>query len=322
MLNDQLDILVVDDEESIRIVVSQVLIDDGHRVTTAESGEQALDLISKRPFNLVVTDIRMSGMSGIDLLKKIRSINSSAEVVIITSYGSMDSAIQAMRDGAYDYLAKPFESLHAISSVAARVKDKIRLSQENNELNEKVRTYNSQLKRANQELKELTTIDSLTNLFNKLYFHKYLESEFIRSRRYEHAVSLFMVDVDNMKQYNNKYGRLRGDDLLCFLAELLRSGIRDTDVACRYGGEKFAIIMPETRKDDAIVLAEKIRKSVEDYPFVGQETQPDGTVTVSIGVAGFPCDCEEDLEIVQLAEEALLEAKRSGRNKVAAASLK
>ncbi len=322
MINDQFDILIVDDEESIRRVVSQVLIDDGYRVTTAESGELAFDLILKRPFNLVITDIRMSGMSGMELLRKIRSANSSIEVVIITSFASLDTAVQAMRDGAYDYLAKPFESLHAISSVAARVKEKIRLNQEKNELDEKLRIYNSQLERANQELTELTTSDSLTNLFNKQYFQRYFEAEFIRSHRYNHAVSLLMVDVDSLQQYNETYGQACGDDLLRFMAELLRSSIRITDVACRYGGDEFVIIMPETTKDGAIALAEKIRKSVEDYPFEGQETQPEGTVTVSIGVAGYPGDGEEGSEIIQHVEEALLEAKNSGRNRVVAAGLK
>ncbi len=321
MLNDHFDILVVDDEESIRRVVSRVLIDDGHRVTTAESGEQAFELILKRPFNLVITDIRMSGMTGMDLLKKIRKLNSSIEVVIITSYSSLDTAVQAMRDGAYDYLAKPFESLYSISSVAARVKDKFRLNQQKNELDGKLREYNSQLESAHQELAELTATDSLTNLFNKLYFQRYFETELIRSRRYNHAVSLFMVNIDNLKQYNDKHGRTRGDDLLRFLAELLMSSIRTPDVACRYDGDEFVVIMPETTKDCAIELAEKIRQTVEDYPFEGQETQPDGSVTVSIGVASYPSDGEGDSEIVQRAVDALHEAKRNGHNKVVAAGI-
>ncbi len=321
MLNDHFDILVVDDEESIRRVVSRVLIDDGHRVTTAETGEHAFDLILKRPFNLVITDIRMSGMNGMELLKKIRKVNSSIEVVIITSYASLDTAVQAMRDGAYDYLAKPFESLHAISSVAARVKDKFRLNQQNNELNDKLRTYNSQLERANQELKELTTSDSLTNLFNKHYFERYFKAEFIRSHRFNHELSLIFIDVDYMKQYNDKHGRTRGDDLLRFIAELLSANIRITDVACRHSGDEFVIIMPETTKDGALLLAEKIRKAVEDYPFEGQETQPDGSVTVSIGVAGYPSDGDKGAEIIQYAVEALHEAKHSGHNRIVAAGL-
>lgn len=319
MQDEHFDILVVDDEESIRRVVSRVLIDDGHRVTTAETGEQAFDLILKRPFNLVITDIRMSGMSGMELLTKIRKVNSSIEVVIITSYASLDTAVQAMRDGAYDYLAKPFESLHAISSVAARVKDKFLLNRQTNELNQKLRTYNSQLERANQELKELTTSDTLTNLFNKLYFEKYFKAEFIRSYRYNHTLSLILVDVDYMEKYNDKHGRKRGDDLLRFMAELLSASIRVTDVACRYSGEEFIVIMPETTKEGAVVLADKIRKAVEDYPFDGQETQPDGNITVSIGVAAYPGDGESDSDIVQSVEEAVKEAQRSGNNKVVAA---
>ena len=314
MQNDHFDILVVDDEESIRRVVSRVLIDDGHRVTTAETAEEAFELVLKRPFNLVITDIRMSGMSGMELLKKIRKVNSSVEVVIITSYASLDTAVQAMRDGAYDYLAKPFESLHAISSVAARVKDKYRLNQQTNDLNEKLRTYNAQLERANQELKELTTTDSLTNLFNKLYFEKYFKAEFVRSQRYHHPLSLIFVDVDYMQQYNDKHGRKRGDDLLRFMAELLSANVRMTDIACRYDGEEFVVIMPETTKEGAEILAEKIRKAVEEYPFEGQETQPDGSVTVSIGMAAYPGEGESDSEVIQHAVEALHEAKRGGHN--------
>lgn len=319
MKNNHLDILVVDDEESIRRVISQVLIDDGHRVTTAESGEQAYDFITQRPFHMVITDIRMSGMSGMELLKKIKNHKPTIEVVIITSYASLDTAVQAMRDGAYDYLAKPFESLYAISSVAARVEDKLRLYEKKNELNQKLQKYNAQLERANQELKELSTVDSLTNLFNKTYLKRVLEEELIRSERYDHALSVMCIDVDGVAQIRRAHGDQGGDQLLRFIAELIRSNIRSTDMACRYHDDKFVIVMPETARDGALVLAEKIRKSVEEYPFDGKGSQTSSPITVSIGLSTYPTDGDQVEDMVRRAGEAAQEAKRSGNHIVVAA---
>jgi len=120
-------VLVVDDEESLLAVLSQVLSKNGYEVTAAASGEEAWDIFQTDPFPLVITDIVMKEMTGIELLQKIKEMCPDTQVIIITSYASLDTAINALRSGAYDYLFKPFEDLEMISAVTARAVEKMRL---------------------------------------------------------------------------------------------------------------------------------------------------------------------------------------------------
>ena len=123
-------ILVVDDEDSIRDIIKQVLDEDGHTVTTASSGEAALEILVESPVQLVITDIRMEGIDGMELLAKIKATNPETEVVIITSHASLDSSITALRKGAFDYLLKPFENLDVISNMVNKVAKKLQEEEE------------------------------------------------------------------------------------------------------------------------------------------------------------------------------------------------
>lgn len=148
---DSMQILVVDDEESLLAVLSQVLERDGYNITTAKSGEEAWEIFQQTPFPLVITDIVMQGMTGIELLEKIKQIQSETQVIIMTSYASLDTAVTAMRAGAYDYLFKPFEDLTVITAVAGRAAEKIRLKAENKSLVDKLKGVNSELENRVEE---------------------------------------------------------------------------------------------------------------------------------------------------------------------------
>jgi signal transduction histidine kinase len=143
----EIPILVVDDEQSVRNVLSQVLKDEGFVVTEAADGEQAMAAFEEALYPLVITDIVMPGLSGIELLEKIKKRNSETQVIIITSHASMDTAIQALRNGAYDYLFKPFEDINLISTVTKRAIEKIRLTSENRRLLAKLKSKNMELER-------------------------------------------------------------------------------------------------------------------------------------------------------------------------------
>jgi diguanylate cyclase (GGDEF)-like protein len=127
---------------------------------------------------------------------------------------------------------------------------------------------------------------------------------------------MLFIDLDYFKQYNDTHGHLDGDDLLRAMAVCLKRYLRKSDILARYGGEEFTVILPSTSKKDAQVAAEKIRRFVEEYPFHGQETQPSGNVTVSIGVSTFPDDGSDAPSIVNQADKAMYQAKNSGRNRV------
>jgi signal transduction histidine kinase len=143
----QINILVVDDEDSIRSILTKVLQDDGFVVTEADSGEAALELFKQRVFDLVISDIVMPGINGIELLERIKDLYPATEVIIITSHASLDTAVQALRCGAYDYLFKPFGDLNLISAVTKRAIEKIRLTSENRRLLAKLKDKNMELER-------------------------------------------------------------------------------------------------------------------------------------------------------------------------------
>ena len=234
----------------------------------------------------------------------------------MTSHASLDSAITAMRSGAYDYLIKPFEDLQLISAVADRTVEKIWLIARNEELMKTLKQNNQELARANDFLRDLALRDGLTGLYNHRYFQETLASELTRSRRHARALSLIFIDVDFFKQYNDYHGHVEGDRLLKGLSKLLKKRLRISDVLARYGGEEFVIILPETIKGNALALANNIREVIADYPFPGREKQPEGRVTISIGVAAFPEDGSDPTSLVLKADKALYRAKSEGRNTV------
>jgi diguanylate cyclase (GGDEF)-like protein len=309
-------ILVVDDEESIRAVLTEVLTDDGFSVTQAANGLEAWAVLQDVSHPLVITDIKMPEMSGIELLKKIRQTVPDTEVIIITSYASLDTAITALRYGAYDYLFKPFEDIKLISAAASRAIEKVRLLRQNQRLLRILKQKNIQLKKVNKTLKWLARRDGLTGLYNHRYFQEILSAEFTRAVCYNQYFSVAFLDLDHFKHYNDTNGHQQGDQLLRTLAKILKSCLRETDFLARYGGEEFTIILPSTTRGEALAVAEKIRGRVERYPFKGRETQPNGCVTISVGISTFPDDGKDNASLMETADQALYEAKESGRNQV------
>lgn len=309
-------VLVVDDEESLRGLIAQILLEDGHDVTEAASGEQALEEFRKKHHPLVITDIRMGGISGIQLLREIKQIQPETQVIIMTSHASLDTALTALRAGAYDYLIKPFDDLELISAVVNRAIDKINLISENRILVDKLKNYNEELEYVNRTLRELAIRDGLTGLHNHRYFQECLTAELARAHRYERAFSLIILDVDFFKHYNDTHGHLEGDRLLCALAQFLKGCVRKSDVVARYGGEEFVAILPETTREGAVAFAEGLRKRIADYSFPHREAQPLGSLTVSLGVSTYPANGVDGPALIHFADQALYLAKRQGRNMV------
>lgn len=158
--------------------------------------------------------------------------------------------------------------------------------------------------------------DELTGLYNRRYLRQEMEREVLRSRRYQHSVALVMLDLDDFKRYNDLYGHPAGDRLLRELAEVMRSEVRPTDSLVRYGGDEFAVILPETGLDGAVEVAERLRRRVAEHRFPVEEgSEVVGQVTISLGVAAFPLHASTAQELLQAADEALLLAKQ-GKNRV------
>ncbi|MDP2277681.1 MAG: GGDEF domain-containing protein [Nitrospirota bacterium] len=166
---------------------------------------------------------------------------------------------------------------------------------------------------------ELSKTDGLTGLKNHREFKEAFNAEILRAKRYQRPSSLLMIDIDYFKNYNDAHGHPQGDILLKKLAELIKENLQNTDVVARYGGEEFAALLLETPKDQAESIAERLRSMIEWCRFPKEETQPDGKVTISIGVSSFPDDGNSAEGVLHAADKALYEAKRTGRNKVVSA---
>lgn len=162
--------------------------------------------------------------------------------------------------------------------------------------------------------REMALTDSLTGLNNHRYFHERITQEMSRAKRFRKNLSLLVIDVDNFKKYNDANGHLAGDDALKRISTIIKENIRVADVAARYGGEEFMVILPETSKEQAMMVAERIRSAIEKESFIGEESIPGRNLTVSIGVATFPEDSETKDELIKKADEAMYTAKLRGKN--------
>lgn len=169
-----------------------------------------------------------------------------------------------------------------------------------------------------QELRKISITDALTGLLNRRYFQERLAEEVDRATRHGSALSLIMIDIDHFKAYNDANGHVAGDRALVLVGRSLRASIRTIDVVSRFGGEEFAVILPETRKAEAMDIGERVRREVEALYFAGEEAQPARRLTVSLGVAGFPEDARDLKSLIQRADRALYAAKAEGRNRIVA----
>lgn len=161
---------------------------------------------------------------------------------------------------------------------------------------------------------QLSVKDTLTSLYNRRYLENYFEGELARSVRYNHPFSIAMIDIDNFKKYNDVYGHQAGDKLLKDLSSLMKKSARDIDKVVRYGGEEFLIVFPETGKTSAIMVSERIRKSIEEHTFILPNKNLSPSVTVSIGVASFSSDAKTGSEVIKKADDMLYKAKSEGKN--------
>ena len=293
-------ILVVDDEPAIRELLSEALGGTGYLVSVARDGREALHLAYQEKFDVAVVDIKLPGIDGMDLLRQLKRVDADLSVILVTGHASVESAVQALRQGAYDYFTKPI-NLDQMRATVVRALERRFLMKEA----EQKETY-----------RRLSNTDGLTGLANHRHFRKIIDQETYRSKRYGHRFCLLMIDVDHFKVYNDLNGHPAGDRALCGMARLLMDNVRTTDFVARYGGEEFAVILPETTLEAGLVISQNLRRLVEGCRFEEATGLPEGRITVSIGIANFPADAATADELLEAADGALYVAKRQGRNRV------
>lgn len=294
-------ILIVEDSKLQSMIMCKNLGPEKFEILTARDGYHALETAHETKPDLIILDVVLPGMDGFSVCEKLKSSPATVNipVLMITSLESMSNKLKGLECGADDYLIKPI--------------DKRELQVRVNSLLKKKRLHDQLVANYNQLL-ERSIRDGLTGLYNYGYFQEQLNSEINRARRYKRQFSLLILDVDYFKVYNDTNGHPAGDNVLRELAGILLSNSRNTDLVARYGGEEFVIMLPETGKEGAAAVAEKIRRAVAEYPFKYQEKQPGGNLTVSIGVASFPEDASSAGELINKADQALYKAKKCGKN--------
>jgi diguanylate cyclase (GGDEF)-like protein len=323
-------VLVVDDEPVVLQTLVPLLAPD-YDVLTAESAEAARNQLGGRPVDIVLTDQRMPGQSGVGLLEWVREHFPRTVRLLMTSFTDLDDVIAAVNRGhVYHYLLKPWRTedlLHVLRNAAEKCQLESQqdyllqeLREANRELEQRVGRRTRELQEANQllqqrtrELERLALTDSLTGLFNRRAMDELLRFEMKRHDRYPSPLALAVIDADHFKDVNTQYLLTGGDAALRGLARVLTGTLREVDSVGRIGGEEFLVIARETGEDGARSLAERIRATVAATPILyeGQAI----TLTVSVGVAvaavGAPATHEGLLEA---AAAALARAKESGRN--------
>jgi len=176
--------------------------------------------------------------------------------------------------------------------------------------------YIQRIGRLFDKVKILSITDDLTSLPNRRHFFDKLDEEIARARRYSRKLFLFMIDIDNFKHYNDSLGHQEGDAILRMFADRLRKSVRIPDFVARYGGEEFSIIMPEADEEMAFRMAKRLCKEIAAYPFTENKNVSSENLTISIGIAGFPDDAANAVELIRKADSVLYRAKKEGKNRV------
>jgi diguanylate cyclase (GGDEF)-like protein len=279
--------LSVDDDGELRELLHELICQMGHASVTATDGVDALEKMEEKQFDIVITDINMPRLNGVGLIKRITSDFSDTDVIAITGYQTEYNYTDIIALGASDFISKPIN----IDEFEAKIK---RIVRERN---------------MRFELRRLSTCDALTGLYNRRHLDDNLQNEAIRASRQHYDLYLLLIDIDNFKVYNDKYGHQQGDRLLQELARIILRSIRDNvDSGYRYGGDEFAATILHANPQQALMVAERLRTEYNERNLV--------PTSLSIGIAKLKNShgtLEEDLDdLIRKADQALYLAKNNG----------
>lgn len=301
--------LLVDDSLTEQLIITRYLKDMDHEVTVASNGPDALAKIKASQPDVILLDVVMPGMSGLEVAKTIR--NTYQDWIPIIFLSAMDNP-KDIHDGIVaggdDYIAKPADKV--ILSSKMKAMERIALMRA-----ELIETQ-EKLELANQALAIQASQDGLTGVANRREFDAQLRRELFRCQREGYPLGLLMCDIDYFKHYNDTYGHLAGDDCIIIIAQLLvKNLIRSSDLVARYGGEEFAILLPNIDESGLINLAERLNQQVNGADIEHRNSKIANHVTLSIGgICATELDTVTPAQIIELADQALYQAKRSGRN--------
>ena len=294
-------ILIVDDDIAIKESVEEFLTLMAYEVKSAENAFQAINILKTFQPDIVLTDIMMQGMDGLELTRRIRG-QYDIDVMVMTGYSADYSYEEAINAGASDFIFKPFR----FEELDLRIKRMLREA-----------AFKKERDKLLENMKQLAITDGLTGLYNSRQFFYQIKQEIKRFQRYFRDLSLLMLDIDFFKKYNDTWGHLEGDRVLMSMGMVISSCLRSMDSAYRYGGEEFAVILPETELKEACLVGNRIKNNIQKAVFT-PENGVQTSVTVSIGAAQFIKD-EGFTSFIKRTDKALYLSKKNGRNQLTVA---
>jgi diguanylate cyclase (GGDEF)-like protein len=301
-------ILLVDDDLVVRAKVSESLEQDGFEVILAKNGNDGIAAYQEYRPDLILVDAVMPILDGFEFCEQLKNLGERlTPILMITSLDDNDSVDRAFASGATDYITKPIN----LPVLRQRVRNLVRQSH-------LIKNQLTELQQANQDLKLLANLDSLTKLSNRRGFDDYIHKEWDRMKRIKAPLSLIMCDVDFFKNYNDRYLHPNGDKCLVKVAMSMRSTVRRSgDLVARYGGEEFAIVLPNTDALGAVSVGENVRSAIKGLQITHEASAVCPYVTVSVGVSTIIPNSENDFQaLINAADRALYQAKSQGRDRV------
>lgn len=295
--------LLVVDDNLLNLRLAYEILGSQYQVFAATTGQQALDFCATTPPDLILLDVVMSGMDGLETCRRLQADPATRDIPVIfvtggTREGDEEACWQA---GGVDFVSKP------VSATTLRNRVRVHLT----------------LKEQSDQLRQLAFIDGLTGLSNRRYFDERFETEWLRARRQAAQMSVIALDVDYFKRFNDSYGHPAGDVCLQTLANVMRNCLaRPGDLCARYGGEEFMCLLPDTPLEGALALTDKLARAIAVLALPHRDGTSSGIVTVSMGVANcVPRDGLTPAALTTLADNMLYEAKADGRARARGAVL-
>ncbi|MBB4570549.1 PleD family two-component system response regulator [Rhizobium leucaenae] len=276
-------------------------------VTVTSDPQAALFEAAEKPFELVVVNSNFDDYDPLRLCSQLRSLERTRflPVLLVTEQGADEMIVRALDLGINDYIIRPLDPNELVARCLTQIRRK---------------RYNDRLRASVQHTIELAVTDALTGLNNRRYLDNHLKILFNRSLTRGRPLSVLITDIDRFKQVNDTYGHDAGDEVLKEFAARIRSTVRGADLACRYGGEEFVVVMPDTPPEVSASVAERLRAAVETMPFTLREAGVALNVTASFGISSRLETVETPEQLMKQADRALYEAKHGGRNRVVAAA--
>jgi len=280
-------LLIVEDDPSTLAALERLFRTQFHVLKCQTAAEAFQTLNSYPEIAIILSDYQLPNMSGLELFEKIQTSHPSVIKIILTGVLDAEELSSAMNRGLlHRVFRKPWEN------------DFLLL-----QMNEALQQHRTLLER--QKFEELSVTDPITGLFNQRHFQNHLSIEIDRAKRHQRIISLVMADIDSFKKMNDEKGHIEGNKLLQAIALALKDNVRNIDLVFRYAGDEFAILLPDTPKEGAKDVAERVRTHIEKQKL---------GATLSLGVATYPEDSSSSEELIQKADQALYLAKRNGKN--------